>query len=87
MHRVKCISWPSLLGIYLFSPSGRLTGEKIADIYFPVRLNYRKTKGLAAMTRTLVAMSLPPAFFVLLYAIAAAQLTTFAARALLSVAR
>jgi hypothetical protein len=39
------------------------------------------------MTRTLVALSLPPAFFVLLYAIAAAQLTTFAARALLSVAR
>jgi hypothetical protein len=39
------------------------------------------------MTRTLVALSLPSAFFILLYAIAAAQCTTFAARALLSVAR
>jgi hypothetical protein len=39
------------------------------------------------MTRTLVALSLPSAFFVLLYAIASAQLSTCAARALLSVAR
>jgi hypothetical protein len=52
-----------------------------------LRLHVREREGLTAMTRTLVALSLPSAFFILLYAIAAAQCAAFAARALLSVAR